>query len=131
VNAAFAFTGDRGTCWLTHIEDAAVFKHYMTAISKIPEIDTETALATIASRLQKGARDYIESCRRSAEKNGLGFVVEEVVGQGQHVSEYKRLVEDHNVDLLILYTKHDDHLAMHGAAYPLAIEMRETPLLML
>ena len=131
VNAAFAFTADRGSCWLTHIEDDTVFEHYMTAISKIPEIDTETARVTIASRLQKGARDYIQSCRTSAEEHGLGFSVEEVVGQGQHVPEYKRLVDDHNIDLLILYTRNDEHLAMHGVAYPLVIEMRDIPLLML
>lgn len=131
VNAAFAFTADKGTCWLTHVEDATVFEHYMTAIGKIPEIDTETARTTIANRLQKGARDYIQTCRAKAEELGLGFAVEEVVVQGQHVAEYKRLVEDHDIGLLILYTKNDDHLAMHGVAYPLAIEMRHTPLLML
>lgn len=131
VNTAFMFTADGGTCWLTHVEDATVFEHYMTAISKIPEIDTETARTTIADRLQKGARDYIQSCRAKAEELELGFAVEEIVVQGQYVAEYKRLVDDHDIDLLILYTKNDDHLAMHGVAYPLTIEMRHTPMLML
>ena len=35
------------------------------------------------------------------------------------------------VDLLVLNTKDDDQLAMHGLAYPLAIELREIPLLLL
>ena len=30
-----------------------------------------------------------------------------------------------------MYTKDEDQMAMHGVAYPLAVELRETPLLML
>jgi hypothetical protein len=35
------------------------------------------------------------------------------------------------VDLLVMNTKDEDHSAMHGLAYPLAVELRGTPLLML
>jgi len=30
-----------------------------------------------------------------------------------------------------MYTKDEDQMAMHGVAYQLAVELRETPLLML
>ena len=30
-----------------------------------------------------------------------------------------------------MYTKDDEQLAMHGIAYPLAVELRATPLLLL
>ena len=46
-------------------------------------------------------------------------------------SEYKRLIDEHAVDLLVLNTKDEDQLAMHGIAYALAVEMRQIPLLML
>jgi len=38
---------------------------------------------------------------------------------------------DHEIDLLVMHTKTDDHLAMHGAAYPLAVELRQIPILMI
>ncbi len=50
---------------------------------------------------------------------------------GDRVEEYRRLVEDHRVDLLVLNTLDGDQLAMHGQAYPLAVELRGIPLLML
>lgn len=131
VNTAFAFTADGGTCWLAHVENADSFERYMTAISKIAEIDTDTARSTIAERLQKEPREYIEGCRTAAGALDLKFAVEAIVAQGHHVTEYKRLIEEHEIDLLVLYTKDDDHHGMHGVAYPLAVEMRQIPLLML
>ena len=44
---------------------------------------------------------------------------------------YRRLIEQHEVDLLVLNTKDEDQLAMRGIAYALAVELRQTPLLML
>ena len=41
------------------------------------------------------------------------------------------LIERHQVDLLVLNTKDQHQLAMHGMAYALAVELRQTPLLML
>jgi hypothetical protein len=40
-------------------------------------------------------------------------------------------VDEHHVDLLVLNTKDEDQLAIHGLAYPLAVELRNTPLLLL
>ena len=57
--------------------------------------------------------------------------VEHLVVFGSHLSEYKRLIEEHEVDLLVLNTKDEDQLAMHGMAYALAVELRQIPLLML
>ena len=50
---------------------------------------------------------------------------------GRHLAEYRRLVEAHEVDLLVMHTKDEDQMAMHGMAYPLAIELRQIPLLLL
>ena len=50
---------------------------------------------------------------------------------GHHLSEVRRLLDDHQVNLLVLQTKDEDQLAMHGLAYPLVIEMRHIPVLML
>ena len=50
---------------------------------------------------------------------------------GHRLSEYRRLIEAHAVDLLIMNTKDDDQLAMHGMVYPLTVCLRDIPLLML
>ena len=50
---------------------------------------------------------------------------------GHRLSEYKRLIGEHEVDLLVMNTKDAEQHAMHGMAYPLAVELRDIPLLML
>ena len=57
--------------------------------------------------------------------------VESAVTLGHHIADYTRLVEEHKIDLLVFNTKDDDQLAMHGLAYPLAVELRQIPLVML
>ena len=108
-----------------------MFDRYVDAISKIPSIDTEEARETIKQQLLKEPHDYVGSCAAKLREVGLPLKVEEIVAMGHHVSEVRRLVDDHGVDLLILQTKDEDQLAMHGLAYPLVIELRHVPILML
>ena len=131
VNYALGFTQLGGRCWLTHVEPLSVFDHYLDVISKIPEIDTESARELIERQLLKGPRDYIASCRRQIAEQHLSFEIGEVVTMGRRLGEYRRLITEHRVDLLVINTLDDDQLAMHGLAYPLAVELRQIPLLML
>ncbi|MFQ5496052.1 MAG: hypothetical protein ACE5EX_11805 [Phycisphaerae bacterium] len=105
VNHAVSFTEPSGTLWLTHVEDEATFERYMEAIGKISSIDTDEASEAIRQRL--------------------------LVAFGHHLSEYRRIIETLEVDLLVLNTRKEDQLAMHGMAYALAVELRHIPLLML
>jgi len=131
VNYALGFTGAGGRCWLTHVEPQAGFDHYMDVISKIPEIDTESARELIEKQLLKAPRDYIASCRRQIAELHLACEIGEIVTMGRRLGEYRRLITEHRVDLLVINTMDDDQLAMHGLAYPLAVELRQIPLLML
>lgn len=131
VNHAVAFTSKEGICWLTHVESAAHFERYMEVISKIPAIDTEVARETVLNQLLKEPHDYIRTCRAALDARGIAIGIEEIVTTGRRLGEYKRLIEEHDIDLLVLYTKDEDQLAMHGLAYPLAVELRQIPLLML
>jgi nucleotide-binding universal stress UspA family protein len=131
VNTALAFTSAGGTCRLTHVENSLDFERYMAAISKIPAIDSETARETLEAQLLKEPSDYIASCRRAIEAAGLTVTIADLVVMGRRLTEYRRLVEAHEVDLLVMHTKDEDQMAMHGMAYPLAIELRQIPLLML
>ena len=131
VNFAVRFTEEKGTLFLTHIEDEKVFKSYIEVISKIPSITTETAEEEILKQLLKEPHDSIRSCSDTLQAEGLALKVQEIVSLGHHISDLTRLVEEHQVDLLVLHAKDEDQAAMHGLAYSLAVELRKIPLLML
>lgn len=131
INMALAFTKSGGTCWLTHVESQPVFERYMDAVAKIPALDTEVAREALGAQLLKEPRDFIAACRAEIEAQGLPITIEEVVAMGRRVAEYGELVTTRKIDLLVLHTKDEDQLAMHGAAYALAVELRGIPLLLL
>ena len=131
VDYALRLTEPSGTCWLTHIESRHQFDHFLAAVEKIPEIETNDVRELVEAQLLKEPRDYIRSCRRAIEAHGLHAKIEAIVAMGDRIEEYRRMIEDHLVDLLVLNTMDGDRLAMHGQAYPLAVELREIPLLML
>ncbi len=131
VNYAVRLTEPRGKLFLTHIEDQGTFERYVDTISRIPSIETDDARKEILGRLLKEPGDYIQSCRTVLEEEGLELNVVSIVRLGQHIREYQNLVEEHQVDLLVFNTKDEGQLAMHGLGYPLAIELRQIPLLML
>jgi hypothetical protein len=131
LNYALRLTSPGGTCWLTHIENRRHFDRFVDVISRVPEIDTETARTLIAAQLLKEPRDYIASCRALIEKEVPDVTVEALVAMGERLAEYRAMIEAHDIDLLVLNTMDGDQLAMHGQAYPLAVELRQIPLLML
>ena len=131
VSFATALTAAGGTLSLTHVEDLATFERYIETIGKIPEIDTSSAQQFLLEQLLREPRDYIDSCTEVLGSQGLPFAVKSHVSVGHHLADYRRLVEEHDVDLLVLNTKDEDQLAIHGLAYPLTVELRRTPLLLL
>lgn len=131
VNFAVRMCERQGRLLLTHIEDAATFERYIDAIGKITSIDTDDAREAIMRRLLKDPADYIEGCREALDEHNLGIDIEPIVTMGHKLADYQRLIEEHRVDVLVLNTKDADQLAMHGLAYPLAIELRHHALLML
>ncbi len=131
VNFALRFAEDAGTVWLTHVEDDATFARYVEVISKIPAIETDEARDALREQLLKEPQDYIDGCVEVLRAAGSHVTIEHLVVFGHHLAEYKRLIDEQTVDLLVLNTKDEDQLAMHGIAYALAVELRHIPLLML
>ena len=130
VNCAVSLIEPGGKLVLAHIEDDATFERYMETISKIASIDTDNARKTILAQLLKEPRDYIRACRQELLKQGVEVSVEEIVSTGHRLSEYQRLISNHGVELLVMHTRDEDQYAMHGLAYPLAVELRHIPLLL-
>ena len=131
VSNAAHFTQDGGTLYLAHVEDDTVFERYIAAIGKIPDLDTGIAREEIRARLMEDPAEYIESCRTGLAGGKQTLTVESQVKLGHKLADYRGLVEESEIDLLVMYTKDEEQLAMHGIAYPLAVELRATPLLML
>ena len=126
-----AFTPEGGKLILSHVEDDITLDRYLDAIDKIPEIDSDVARETILSRLLKDARDFSISAREALQEAGLGIEVDCLAKVGHRLVDYRQLIEEGHVDLLVMHAKEDDQLAMHGMAYPLAVELRSVPLLLL
>jgi len=131
VHWAARFTGDDGLLTLVHVENEVAFERFIDAISKIPAIDSEPARELIGRQLLKDPAEYIETCRKVSTDEGLRLEVQAVTKFGHRLGDVRRLVEERAVDLLVIETKDEDQLAMHGLAFPIAIELRETPVLML
>ena len=131
VSYATRFTRPKGTLSLVHIEDETVFERYISIIGKIPNLDTDVARKEILAKLLQEPTDYIESCRTEISKLELPVNVKSIVTLGHRLSDYKRLIDAEEIDLLVINTKDEDQLAMHGMGYPLSIEIQHIPLLMI
>jgi hypothetical protein len=131
IDYAVHFTTQEGRLVLTHLEDDATFERYIGIIARIPAIDTEVARERIRERLLREASDYIGSVEEVLRDEAKHIEVLEEVRMGHLVSDCRAVIDKHEVDLVVMNTKDDDQLAMHGLAYPLAVELRDTPLLML
>ena len=131
ISTAAGLLSPGSTLWLCHVEDEAVLERYLRLIGQIPELDTDVAAAKLPSLLQAEASDYLAAAVAGLQEAGLELTVETLVTQGHRFREFRGLVEHHAVDLLVLNTKNDDQLAMDGMAYALAVELIQTPLLLL
>ena len=131
VNYAARLAEPKGTLLITHVEDETVFNRYLETIGRIPAIDTESAAVALREKLLQDPHDYIQSCRKVLAEAYVDISIEEVVTFGRHLADYRHLVEGRTVSLLVLNTKDQDQSAMHGLAYPLTVELRTTPMLLL
>ena len=131
ISYAAKFTQHEGTLTLAHVEDELALNRIFAAIEKIPEIDTDTAVQKIRDQLLREPADYIETCRQGIVEAGIPIDVEPVITVGHHISDYRQMLSERKVDLLVMNTKDQDQLAMHGMAYPLSVELRDVPILMI
>lgn len=131
VNYAVQFTEKEGELYLMHIEDTATFDYYMNVISKISTIDTDDARDKISEQLLKAPSDYIHSVESILQQENLSITIHKVVSFGHQLTEYRKYIEQHKVDLLVMNTKDKEQVAMHGLAYPLVVELRAIPLLLI
>ena len=131
VQYGLALIDEPGRLYLSHIEDQVNFDRVMDAISKIPTIDTDDAKHKLSQQLLKEPAEYIQSVKFELDKLNRSVEVIPIVSFGHQMKDYLKNIDEKQVDLLVINTKDGDQLAMHGLAYPLAVEVRQIPLLML
>jgi len=120
-----------GTVWLCHVEDDLAFERYMNAIERIPEIESDQARRLIDEQLLKDASDFIQTCIEELRARGPNISYHSGVSRGHHLKEYRKLVDDHEIDLLVANTKDEDQLAMHGITYSLSVQLLDVAMLLL
>lgn len=131
VSYAAKFTAANGHLHLAHIEDDIIFARYMEAISKIATIDTDSAETALRHQLLKYPREYIDSCKTVLESRYPDMTIGNIVNYGHRLQEYLVYVDELKIDLLVIHGKDEDQLAMHGLSYPLAVELRQIPILII
>jgi nucleotide-binding universal stress UspA family protein len=131
INYAVRLTQSTGTLFLSHVENQYIFDRYMDAIGKIDVIDTELARTRLAEQLLKEPEDYFLSCTEILKEHGITLDIRSMVRFGHGLQEYRRQIEARKLDLLVMHAKDERQQAMNSIAYPLAIELRQIPLLMI
>ncbi|MCZ6804763.1 MAG: hypothetical protein O7D86_12745 [Proteobacteria bacterium] len=131
VQYGLAFIEEQGRFYISHIEDQSNFDRVIEAISKIPTIDTEDAKQKLGKQLLKEPADYIQSVKTELDKLNRPPEVTAVIEFGHPLKDYLKHIDEKQINLLVINTKDGDQMAMHGLAYPLAVEVRQIPLLML
>lgn len=122
-------TAKGGRLYLAHVEDEAVFERYMGVIARIPEIDDDVARRALGERLLKEARDAVSEAAQGLADRDL--VVEPMVTFGEPLAVMKAWLAEHAVDLVIADAKDPRTAAMSAFAHTLAVELLDTPLLLL
>ena len=128
---AQATTASDGHLVLLHLEDDATFRRYLEVIGKLPSIDTETAANDIQQQLLKEPYDYATTVSEVLRTSHPDLRVTAEIRMGHRVNDVVRLATDRQANLVIMNTKDDEQLAMHGLAYPIAVALRSIPLLLL
>ncbi|MCG8419044.1 MAG: universal stress protein [Proteobacteria bacterium] len=131
INWGLFMCPEHGTVVLAHVEDDTTFQRYMDIIAMIPDANTETTVERIKKKLLGRPADYIGSIAEALESAHIDEKVVPIVTMGRALSDYQRIVEEHNVDLIVLNTKDESQLAMHGMAYAISVELHDRPLLLL
>jgi hypothetical protein len=131
IDAALSMLQSPGQLTLAHVEDEFTFQRYIEYISKIPEIDTDRARELLEIQILGEAKRFIELTAEVLQQQKLNVSVHAEVKMGHRLQSYAELVRDHHIELVVMQTKDEDQVAMHGLSYPLAVELNHTPLLML
>ncbi len=131
INYAAGMVNPDGKLILGHVEDDLVFGRYLKAIEQIPELNTNIVREKLLEQLMHEVKRYSESVSERLSKQLPTVAVSADIHIGHRLKTYRDLVASHRADLLVMNTKDDEQLAMHGLAHSLSVELIEIPQLLL
>ncbi len=131
VNWGLRFVTSDGHLHLVNVEDDQTLNRYAEIISKIPDLDTETASRSIERQLLHEAEDFLSAWAKSIHVDFERISVDPLVRLGHGARTYMDIAREADAQLVVFNTIKEGQLAMRGVAYALAVEMLDTPLLML
>ena len=120
VNHSLILKKDMERLLLVHIEEESVFNYYMDAIAKIPGINTDYARTNIEETILNLAGDFFENVKDNLGQDNIK--VHEYCKLGDVVKEYKEIISQHSIDLMVFEAQDDSKLAMHSLGQSLAIQ---------
>lgn len=124
-------TPDDGTIYLAHVEDEAIFNRYLDAIGRVPSLDTELARSHLAAKLLQLPSDYFDTVVAEMAACDLRENLVPIVCMGNPLQEYAALVREHDIEMVIVNSHDSNQRAIDGTAHALALELGQTPVLML
>ena len=131
VSWAVALTPHQGTLFLAHVEDDVTVERILEAIGRIREIDSDVARERLPAKLLELPLQYVTTIGRVLTERGIQENIVPIVQMGHALTDYRRLVEEHGVQLVVVSGRDDRQRAMHGLAHALSVELREQPVLVL
>lgn len=131
VNWGVALCANKGTLFLAHVEDQAAFERYTEVLRMIPDINTDDTMARLRKKLLGRPADYIGTIAEALADADITETIVPLVTMAHALSDYKRLIEEHDIQLVVMNTKDAAQLAMHGMAYAISVEIQDRPLLLL
>ena len=131
VNWAIHFVNDSGILLFTNIEPQLEFERYISAISRIPSIETALAKEEIQQELFKQANDYIRRCQQVLANVKPNLKTEAIIEMGYPLSTYRKMLSQSQHTLLVIEGKDEKQVAMRGLAYTVAIEFSDIAVLLI
>ena len=128
---ATAFASSKDVSLLmAQMDDQATYDRIFDIISKIPQIDTDDAQHYIKERRSNEMNDWVLRCTEHLEAKEIGLQLSHIDILEPNMNKCASLIEEHHADLLIINTKDEEQLAIHGLAYPIMVQFRNIPLLL-
>ena len=127
---ACSFRGSQARCTLVELHNEAHFHRMMDVIAKIPQIDTEVAKDKIYLQLQKDSLDWVSRSQEIVGRWERPLSLQRTEMAQSCMTSCTELVQKEASELIVLNTKDEDQLAIHGLVYPFMVQFRHVPLLL-
>lgn len=127
---ACCFRGHRSRCTLVELENMVHFNRVLDVIAKIPQLDTDVAREKIMKQMHTDSADWVIRSQKILKnwKRPPSLARKQVVQNA--LAACSDIVQQVGAELIVLNTKAEDQLALHGLVYPFMVHFRHTPLLL-